>query len=154
MKLVKKTAKGFQYELNQEDVHSLRFLLKEFPLTAFSPVAISKTDPDAAEREKLLNESLAAYRNELMLKAQNLVNADKFKVSGGNQLYSISLEGRETMLQILNDIRVESWRSLGEPENLEMNIFDLSKEKVRYYHLMHVAGYFEYNFLNLEEDEK
>jgi len=154
MKLVKKTNKGFQYELNQEDVHSLRFLLKQFPISALSRVAISKTDTEAIEREKLLNESLAAHREELKRKAQNLASADKFKVSGGSQSYSISLEAREAMLQILNDIRVESWRSLGEPENLEMNILNLSKEKVRYYHLMHVAGYFEYHFLNLEEGGK
>lgn len=154
MKLVKQTKRGFEYELNPEDIYSLRFLLKQFPLAAFSPVTISKTDPEAAERTTLLNESLAAHRNELKRKVENLIRADKFKSSGVNKLYRINPEARETLLQILNDIRVESWRSLGEPENLDMNILGLSKEKIRYYHLMHVAGYFEYHFLNLDEDEK
>lgn len=154
MKLVKQTPRGFQYELNQEDIHSLRFLLEQFPLAEFLPVAISKTDPEAAERTALLNESLAAHRDELKRKAQSLARADKFKSSGVNKLYSLTLEAREAILQILNDIRVESWRSLGEPENLDMNVLSLSKEKTRYYHLMHVAGYFEYHFLNLDEDEK
>lgn len=154
MKLVKQTQKGFQYELNEEDAESLRFLVKQFPITAFSPARISKTDAGAksAEREKLINESLLGHREELKRKARGLVLRERFNTSEGKQFYRISLEARETMLQILNDIRVESWRILGEPEDPESRAFQMTGEKFKYYHLMRMAGYFEYHFLNLEEE--
>ncbi len=155
MKLAKQTKRGFQYELDGEDAESLRFLVKQFPITAFSPANISKTDSasNAEEREKLINESLRAHRTELKRKARKLVMREKFKKSDGKHFYRISLQSRETMLQILNDIRVESWRILGEPEDPEASVFRLTGDKFKYYHFMRLAGYFEYHFLNLDEEQ-
>jgi hypothetical protein len=154
MKLAKQTKRGFQYELDGEDAESLRFLIRQFPITAFHPTNISKTDSgsNAEEREKLINESLHAHRTELKRKARKLVMREKFKRSDGKQFYRISLQSRETMLQILNDIRVESWRILGEPEDPEASVFRLTGDKFKYYHYMRLAGYFEYHFLNLDEE--
>lgn len=154
--MVKQTQKGFQYELNEKDVESLRFLVKQFPITAFSPARISKTDSGAksVEREDLINESLLAHRKELKRKARGLVQREKFKTLEGKQVYRISLGARETMLQILNNIRVESWRILGEPEDPESTILRMTGEKFKYYHFMRLAGYFEYHFLNLEDEEQ
>lgn len=154
MKLVKQTQNGFQYELNREDVESLCFLIKHFPITVFSEAKISKTDSSlkAVEREQLINESLRGHREELKRKARGLILREKFKDSDGKQFYRITQRSREMMLQILNDIRVDSWRMLGEPENPEECIFQLSGEKLKYYHFMRMAGYFEYHFLNLEDE--
>jgi hypothetical protein len=152
MKLVKQSRNGFQYQLSEEEAHSLCLLVQQFPITAFLPVKISKTDSKAAEREKLINESLAAHRDELKKKAARLVSGDKFKIADGDQFFRVNMEERETMLQILNDIRVESWRMLGEPENIDINILDLPQEKARHYHFMHLAGYFEHHFLNLDDE--
>jgi hypothetical protein len=98
-------------------------LLKKFPFTKIDPVKISKTDkhPKAREREKLLNESLAEHRKELKKLALDLIRPDKFKRMEKGWLMTLSSENRETMLQILNDIRVGSWRALGEPEELHTN---------------------------------
>jgi hypothetical protein len=154
MKLVKQTQKGYQYELEMEDAEALRFLVKQFPIVAFSAATVSRTDTgsNAVEREELINDSLRAHREELKRKARGLVVREKFKELEGKQLYRITLKARETMLQILNDIRVESWRILGEPENPEANVFRLTGAKLKYYQLMRLAGYFEYHFLNLEEE--
>lgn len=156
MKLVKQTSRRFQYELNREDAECLRFLVEQFPIASFLPAKISKTEggPNALEREKLINESLRAHRNELKRKARGLVGREKFKTANGKQFYYISPQARETMLQILNDIRVESWRILGEPENPEGVVLRMAGEKFKYYHFMRLAGYFEYHFLNLEEQER
>lgn len=155
MKLLKQNENGFEYRLSQEEAHSLRVLLRQFPVNAFSPVTISKSDSKAAEREKWLNESLAGHRAELKELAAELMGEEKFIRVKDNELFQVSREGRETVLQVLNDIRVECWRILGEPHSLELKIFDLPKDKVRYYHFMHLAGYFEHYFLNLESgDEK
>ena len=154
MKLAKQTKTGFQYELDGEDAESLRFLVKQFPIRKFSPANISKTDSgsNAEEREKLINDSLRVHRTQLKRKARQLIMREKFKKSDGKQFYRISAQARETMLQILNDIRVESWRILGEPEDLEASVFRLTGDQFKYYHFMHLAGYFEYHFLNLEEE--
>jgi hypothetical protein len=151
MKLVKQNGKGFQYRLSPQEAHSLRLLIAQFPVGALAPVKISKSDTEAAEREKLLGESLAAHRKKLKREARVLVQSARFKTSGHHQLYRISHGKREVMLQVLNDIRVESWRAMGEPENLETCPFDLSQDKFRYLYLMHIAGEFECCFLNLEE---
>jgi len=151
MKLAKQSGDGFQYRLSREEANALRLVVRQFPVTPFLPVAVSKTDPGAVERQKLLNESLAAHRNELKQKAKNLVSEDKFKALGGRELFYVNREERETMLQVLNHIRVESWRILGEPENLDVNLFELPQDKIRHHQFMELAGYFECCFLNLEK---
>jgi hypothetical protein len=154
MKLVKQNGKGLQYLLNADEAKALCFLVGEFPFTRLTPAKISKSDSDAEEREKLLNESLAKHRKELKQKARTLVSGEKFKAAEGKQIYRISLQARETMLQILNDIRVESWRMLGEPEDLDSKAKNLPKEQFRYYVLMCLAGEFEYHFLNLDQERR
>ena len=153
MKLTHQDSHGFEYKLSPEEAHFLRLLVRQFPIKAFSPVTISRTDSSAVEREKLINESLAAHRDELKRKAGGLVREEKFKTAGAHQLFHINLEEREILLQILNDIRVESWRILGEPEDLDLKIFDLPREKIRYGQFMHIAGYFEHHLLNLDEPD-
>ena len=150
MKLVKQNGKGFEYRLTAQEAHSLRLLVGLFPVAALLPGKISKSDPEALEREKLLNESLAAHRENLRRQAKELVQPARFKASGNHQLYRISHGKREVMLQVLNDIRVDSWRVLGEPENLDTCAFELPQDKFKYYYLMYIAGEFEYYFLNLE----
>lgn len=154
MKLLSQSNDGFQYQLSPEEAHLLRLLVRQFPVAAFSPAVISKMDCRASEREKLLNESLAAHRVELKQKAGDLVGEDKFKTMEGRRLFRLGREAREILLQVLNDIRVESWRILGGPENLNLNLSSLPKENIRHYQLMELAGYFEYHFLNLEGEDK
>ncbi|MGH7941342.1 MAG: hypothetical protein ACREFR_09750, partial [Limisphaerales bacterium] len=137
MKLVKQSPKEFQYELQEQDAESLRFLVKQFPIADFSPAVISRTDagPKSMEREKLIHESLRAHRDELKRQARALVRPEKFKIEDDKQVYRISPRAREFMLQILNDIRVESWRILGEPDDPEAQI-PAAGDKFKYYHFM------------------
>ncbi|MGH7980755.1 MAG: hypothetical protein ACREE6_15365 [Limisphaerales bacterium] len=140
--------------MDRGEAETLRFLVKQFPITAFSPTTISKTESglNAKEREKLINESLRAHRAGLKRKARRLVQREKFKRWDGKQFYRLSPQAREAMLQVLNDLRVESWRILGEPEDPEAGMCQATGDQSRYYHLMRVAGYFEYHFLNLEHE--
>lgn len=149
MKLVKQIQNHWHYQLNSREAESLRALVGGFPMTALSSVPISRTDtdPKAVEREKLLNESLAEHRKELERKAKSLVGVDRFKVHKAHQIFQIDSGDREMLLQILNDIRIESWRILGEPEELEIDPHTLEIQKLRHYHLMHLAGYFEHHLL-------
>jgi hypothetical protein len=155
MRLLTQTEGGWQYQLSRVEAPALRSLLGLFPLTANVAVKITQTDtdPKAAEREKLLNASLAEHREELRRKARHLLSGDRLKIRRDRCVLSLGLDDRESLLQILNDLRVESWRALGEPENLDLPANPSESERV-HYNRMSLAGYFECKFLNLEEERK
>jgi len=152
MKLAKQKDGLWQYHLAQNEAAVLVGLLKKFPFTKIDPVKISKTDkhPKAREREKLLNESLAEHRKELKKLALDLIRPDKFKRMEKGWFMTLSSENRETMLQILNDIRVGSWRALGEPDDLHSHAPQTSAKDLAYRSLMDLAGYFECSLLTTE----
>jgi hypothetical protein len=135
----------WQYLLPPNEAEVLAGLLKKFPFTNLDPVKITRNDPDpkSREREKVLNEALAEHRKELQRLAQNLVGPDKFKRQADGVRLTLSSEERETLLQILNDIRVGCWRALGEPEELQADLSQTSGHDHAYRNLMDIAGYFE-----------
>jgi len=150
MRLVRQNKIGWQYHLNHREGDCLRSLLSQFPVTASVQAKISKTDadPKTVERENLLNESLAEHRKELKKKAMNLLAPGKFKRGEKGFVLTLSLEEREILLQILNDIRIGCWHVLGEPEELEPETPPQTEKELVYYNLMNLAGYFEVAFLN------
>lgn len=151
MRLLAQSNGGWQYQLSRSEVQALLSLIRLFPTTAHVTVRITKTDtdPKAAEREKLLNDSLAEHREELRRKAQHLMSGDRLKLQRDRYVLSIGLDDREILLQVLNDIRVESWRALGQPEDLDPRT-DLSENERVHHNRMSLAGYFECQLLNLE----
>ena len=155
MRLLTQNKGGWRYQLSRVEAQALRSLIKLSPIKAHVAVRITKTDtdPKAAEREKLLNESLTEHREELRRKAQHLISGDRLKIQQDRYVLSLGLEDREILLQILNDIRVESWRALGEPEDLDPLTNHSESEQV-HHNLMSLTGYFESKFLNLEELRK
>ena len=151
MRLLTQSKSGWRYQLSRVEAQALRSLIKLFPSTANVTVKITKTDtdPKAAEREKLLNDSLAEHREELRRKAQHLMSGDRLKLQRDRYVLSIGLDDREILLQVLNDIRVESWRALGQPEDLDPRT-NLSENERVHHNRMSLAGYFECQLLNLE----
>ncbi|MDE3068291.1 MAG: hypothetical protein KGJ60_12155 [Verrucomicrobiota bacterium] len=154
MRLLKQDSRGWQYELNRREAVFLRTLLHEFPLTPAGTARITRTDatPEADARERLLNEALAERRQELKSRARALLAAVKLKAEHGAWRLNLDAEEREILLQVLNDIRVGSWRALGEPENLDRQVPTLSETELRLHGLLNLAGYFEYKLLNLDGD--
>jgi hypothetical protein len=138
-------------ELNQVEADLLKQLLKNFPFTGNAPVKISKTDadPKSAERDRLLNESLAEHRKELKRQANNLISTEKLKTNEKGHLLTLNAEEREILLQILNDIRVGCWHVLGEPESLELHKPKCSAQDLARHQLMDLAGYFEHHLIGL-----
>ena len=148
MRLLKQSEAGWKYELNQNEGILLRTLVKEFPLAAATAVKIARTGAGAksAERQRLLNESLAQHRLEVKQQAGKLLAANLKAGKDGWRL-SVSANEREVLLQLLNDIRVESWHALGDPDNLDALPAPPSEMDLRHHHLMHLAGYFEWKML-------
>src|ERR1700744_3107219 len=121
MKRLNTTPEGIQFFLNPTELQLLDSLLKKFPFTENAAARISRHQKDKStkEREKLLNESLAEHRRELKRSAEGLLAPEKVKPWRKGQLLTLAPDEVETLLQILNDIRVGCWRALGEPEELE-----------------------------------
>jgi hypothetical protein len=150
MKLIERSEGNWQYALNQTEFGLLCHLMEKFPHTRRALAKISKTDsdPKSVEREELLNESLVEHRKELKKQAVDLIAGNKLKISRKRHLLTLTAEDREILLQILNDIRVECWRALGEPESLEPQKLDDSAQETKYRSLMNLAGYFEHHLLS------
>ena len=148
MKLLKQSRNGWQYGLDQREGVLLRMLIEEFPSSTATPSKISKTGTDSksAERERLLNESLTDHRRELKRLGAKLLATRIESTTDGWRL-SLRAHDREVLLQLLNDIRIENWHALGEPENLDSPPSNLSEAQLQHHHLMHLAGYFEWEML-------
>jgi hypothetical protein len=155
MKLLKQVRDGWEYEMSPPEAMCLRTLIKQFPLTPATAVKITRSDSGGkvVEREQLLNESLAEHREELKRKALQFLTAGHFKTVQSNWRLRLNPEERETLLQLLNDIRVGSWRALGEPESLDSRPAAASESGLNFHTIMQLAGFFECKLLNLETDD-
>ena len=151
MKFLKDSGNRWEYQMSLQEAMCLRALIKQFPLTPAALVKISRTEAGdkATEREQLLNESLAEHREELKREARKLLAAGRLREGEHGWRLRINGEERETLLQLLNDIRVESWRALGEPENIEPEASPPAKTGLNLHTLMQLAGFFEFELLNL-----
>ncbi len=155
MKLVHSSPAAWQYEFNPNEADLLLGLVRKFPFTEMERAGISRTDPEAkaVEREKLLNESLAEHRKRLQRLALNLLAEEKWKNSEESRVLTLDPEARETLLQILNDIRIGCWHALGAPENLDALPDRTSLKDFACRHLMEIAGHFEMGLLEPEDAE-
>lgn len=155
MRLVKSSGQSRQYHLNQKEADILTGLLREFPFTDQGPARISRAqdspDSQTEDRGKLLNESLAAHREELTAFARALLEPNHWKKSGAGQTLTLEAAARELLLQILNDVRLGCWHALGEPDSIEAPPPPASASAAAFRNLMDVAGYFEWNLLAGEE---
>jgi hypothetical protein len=152
MKFLRQAGDRWEYQMNLQEAMCLRALIKQFPLTPATPVKISRTESGGkvVEREQLLNESLAEHRSELKRKAWKFLTTGHLKAGEHGWRLRINPEERETLLQLLNDIRVESWRALGEPEKLDSEPSPPAKTGLNFHTLMQLAGFFEFELLNLD----
>ena len=91
---------------------------------------------------------MAEHRKELMRQAVNLITGNKLNINKTRHLLTLTAGDREIMLQILNDIRVGCWHSLGKPESLELQKADFSPQELRIHSLMNLAGYFEHHLIS------
>jgi len=150
MKLVTHSGESWCFQLDQYEARHLRGLLKKFPISPAVRPELSKSDdgPGAAEREKMLKESLAGHRKQLKRLALDLLGETNWQPSPEGHLLTLTCESREILLQILNDIRLGCWQALGEPEDLDEPVPSLQMAGPRA--LMDLAGYFEMNLLDPE----
>lgn len=145
MKRCNPAGADWHYVLDQTKFVLLNNLLNVYP--AARPVApwpISRiASPGMAERNQLLNEALAEHR--LGLEQQAGLLAKKLQpLADGSYSLTLTAAERETLIQVLNDLRMGSWCTLGQPEKLEPPSGPATEEELTARAIMEVTGYFEY----------
>lgn len=155
MKRLRRVRNDWEYELQHQEAVCLRTLIRQFPLLPATAAKISRTElgEKVAEREQLLNESLAMHREELKQQAQKILLGGGLARTQDGWRLRLNPDDHELLLQLFNDIRVESWRMLGEPESLESLSPAAPKAGLNLHNLIHLAGYFESKLLKHETDD-
>ena len=150
MKLLSSTTECFEFELNHEEHALLIHVLLQYPQVPAMHHRLSKNSeiPQAAENQRLLEESLQSHRTAQREQVMTLLrDAGRF-VAGGEYLRVIFTRAEiEWLLQVINDVRVGSWLALGSPDAAVENRRPTKKTAP---HLMNmeVAGFFEMNFID------
>ena len=100
------------------------------------------------ENQKLLEESLAAHREETRQLVRTLMaNPRSFQPRGEGFRWTPSRAEMEWMLQILNEVRVGSWLALGSPNLAKARDFAATPENLVHRWAMDIAGGFEMIFI-------
>ncbi len=147
MKLIRAYKNKLSFYLGPREKKLFAQVLELYPRIPPSHPRVSRTSspPEAEESQRLLDEALAEQRADHKLQIQSLLTDPKRLIATENGWrLSVSRIECEWLLQILNDIRVGSWLSLGSPEDIHAA---LTKETAPDFWAMEMAGLFQSQFL-------
>ena len=153
MKLLRAADGKFLFQLAKREKHLLIEVLNLYPRipSGHQPLSKSLKHPDRDANQGLLNEALAEQRAECKKHLTAfLADPQRFKEDQTGCRLSLSGSEPEWLLQILNDIRVGSWISLGSPEP-PMEIKLLNAQTAPHFWAMEMAGHFQMQLLEAME---
>lgn len=141
MKLRRAGEGRYIFTLARREKEVLFGILKLYPRIPAAYQPLSKTTRPDESSQGLLNEALNEQRAENR-KQLEAVLGDKRRLARTDKGWSLTLSAAEVdwLLQVLNDIRVGSWVSLGSPEKLPSA---LTEENAPDVYAMEVAGAFQ-----------
>jgi hypothetical protein len=151
VKLIRTQREKFVLEISRQEKNLLCEVLNLYPLTPATHYHLSKTAQGEKqdENQRLLEESLAAQREENQKNVQAILNEPgHFQTTGGQCQLTLSWPETEWLLQVLNDVRVGSWIALGSPDTETDEEIPLNDETAPRLRSMELAGAFEMVFLN------
>jgi len=171
VRVVRKHRKKFTFLLEKEEKPLLLSLLHRYPLVPAAHQPLSKTtvSAESADDQRLLDEALAEQRQENRRLVLKLLKQPRRRRRGALRSPSsprrrprkqtrslrrvaagwhltLSAADIEWLLQVLNDVRVGSWISLGAPE-MELMDFELNEQSTMHACTMELAGYFQAQLL-------
>ena len=149
MKLVRSGQDRFVFQLGSREKELLAQILGLYPCIPPAHQTLSKTSALDESGQRLLEEALAEQRRENQKQVQALL-ADSHRLKQNRQDWTLSLScgELEQLLQILNDVRVGSWISLGSPDP---SVEALEEKMAPAFWAMEMAGYFQMRFLEVLE---
>jgi hypothetical protein len=149
VKLVRTQKEKYIVLLEKEEKPLLLSLLRRYPLVPAAHQPLSKYTVSAQSEadQRLLDEALAEQRLENQRQLQQLLKEPRRlrKVAAGWHL-ALSASDFEWLLQVLNDVRVGSWISLGAPEK-DLLDFEMNEQTAVPAWTMELAGYFQAQLL-------
>ncbi len=150
MKLIRSDNRHYVFHFTRREKGLLRELLQRYPLVSGAterPHGAAAADPETESR-RLLADALAAQRQETKRQVQAMLNEPgRFQETESGCHLTLSPPQMEWLLQVLNDIRVGSWITLGSPDTEKGESVALDAETAPHLWLMEFAGYFEMQLL-------
>jgi hypothetical protein len=144
VKLIHSDKKGLVFQLGQREKQLLFAVLELYPLTPASHHRLSKQGkgPKAKENQQLLKEALAEQRKENRRLVQAMLNEpQRFRETKTGLELVLAPAQIEWLLQVLNDVRVGSWLTLGEPEPGKEP--PVTEQNAKFFFALEVCGLFE-----------
>lgn len=160
MKFIGRHEAQLVFELNGREKSLLCALLQLFPLTPVShPRLEQNTELPAAEAEmnqRLLAEALSSQKAESRNWVKRvLAEPNHFKSAKEGFYFTLQRPEMETLLQVLNDVRIGSWLTLGSPDTEKVRKLLVDPQSILHVHRLEIAGWFEMFFLkSIRETEK
>lgn len=147
MKLLRAGKQKLEFQLAKREKRLLFRLLSLYPCIppAHHRLSQSRPPPDAESAQQLLNEALQEQRTENRRQLESLLK-DPARLRETESAWTLSLSTAEVewLLQILNDIRVGSWITLGCPEQSRET---LNEQTAPHLWAMELSGYFQVQLL-------
>jgi hypothetical protein len=151
VKLSRRLGDRYHFQLEDREKAVLLTLLKLYPVTRERYQRLSKSE-DKAEAQELLEKELAEQQraNGIVI-GRMLRSRIVFRRKESGWAWSVSAEQIESLLQVLNDIRVGSWAALGSPDGVKETLAALNEKTARYLWAMEMSGQFQAALLEAME---
>lgn len=146
MKLIRRSAAGVVFGLGVREKTLFERLLGFYPVHPTARPRLSRESPgkDLSEAEALLHEALDEQHKALSGWIQlRLTEGEALSRTGSGWRLTLNHAEVESLLQVLNEMRVGSWMRLGSPENLDDPAIAESAGTAPFHAIMTVAGQFE-----------
>lgn len=153
MRLIKASNDKLLFHLGKREKHLLVEVLKLYPRIPSGHQSLSKSHKtrDREADQRLLDEALAEQRAECRKHLRAfLEDSRRFEEDQTGCRLSLCNSEPEWLLQVLNDIRVGSWLSLGSPEP-PIEIKTLNERTAPDFWAMEMAGHFQMQLLQAVE---
>lgn len=148
MKFIKAEQGKYSFQIARPEREVLFNLLELYPLIPVTHARLTRFE-DRPDDQQLLEESLNEQRKQNRLEIQKMLKAkSRFRENKKGFRFSLKAEQVESLLQVLNDLRVGSWLMLGSPDGLEQTIAALDENNTQYFWTMELATEFQVALLN------
>ncbi len=151
---IERTADNYVLQFGKREMAVLLQILRLYPRIPPAHQRLSKSTRLAEQEasQRLLDEALAEQRAENKKQLESLLaDPKRFRETEAGWRLTLSPGDFEWLLQILNDVRVGSWITLGSPEE---KFERLNQETAPHLWAMEMSGFFQMRMLEgIEERE-
>lgn len=147
MKLVRSSRGRLVFRLGAREKQLLFRVLGLYPLVppAHHRLITEGKGAPGTEDQRLFEEAIAEQRQENRRQVVALLKKRRFRKTGRFLEFSLKTTEMESVLQVLNDVRIGAWIALGEPQELDRPAFN--ENNAPFFLAMDLAGYFQANLL-------